>query len=117
MSKPVTAASIYWEISRKYSREASFCANVITTRHTSALTRLRGMVRLLDLKHDVYLAQFSTDQLMIDGFSFPWSILELAGRSMKGFVEARAKIAAKIGEQDKLDAADRRLRAAREATK
>jgi hypothetical protein len=56
-------------------RGAGFLANVIACWHGKPFTKLAGLVALLRDGHEVRLAQFGMDALMIDGKRAEWAAL------------------------------------------
>jgi hypothetical protein len=59
-----------------YGQDASFVANLILTQHSKPATKLRNVLYLLQSGRSVSTAQFSTDILLVDGVSVPWSALD-----------------------------------------
>lgn len=50
-----------------FGRNASFVANVILTGHSKPITKLAGLIALLEAGHEVSPAPFCLDRLWIDG--------------------------------------------------
>jgi hypothetical protein len=75
--KPPRQLALYAE-AQALGREAAFLANVILTGHANPTRKLAGLIRLVDQGHEVRLAQFSIDVLIIDGRRADWPALETA---------------------------------------
>ena len=54
---------------------AGFVANVVLCQHSEPARKLKRLAELVKAGHHVALAQFSIDQLLIDGYSARWSEL------------------------------------------
>jgi len=53
-----------------------FLVNVIQAQHRRPASKLKGLRALVADGHEVRLAQFSMDALLIDGKRYGWEILE-----------------------------------------
>ena len=65
---------------QKGGRKAAFVALTIVERHTKKISKLKGLLRLLDKGIDVRCAPLSYT-LLVDYRPAPWTDLDVHGRS------------------------------------
>lgn len=68
----------YKRIIREHGDEAAFVANIIDVWQRNPLSRLRGLVKLLQAGRDVRTGPFNYCTLLVDGAHTPWTTLETA---------------------------------------
>ena len=66
----------YQKIDALGDKQASFVANVILNWHSNPQPKLKGLLWLLQRGHEIRIAQYSIDTLVIDGFRCRWQDLE-----------------------------------------
>ena len=75
----MTKTALYTEA---IERGVGFVANLIANQHRSPKRMLRGLINLLRAGHSVRTAQFSVDELVVDGHAANWCVLnEWAART------------------------------------
>lgn len=74
----MTTAQMEHEIRIRFGTDAGFIANVIATQHRNRARKLRGLLGLLRAGHEVRIAQFDLDVLLVDNARKEWAFLETA---------------------------------------
>lgn len=79
----------------KPNTEISFLANVVFCQHSDAAKKLKTLAVLVLGGHDVRLANYSLDDLLVDGFAVPFSMLigepSKAAKTVLGYVHNKAE--------------------------
>jgi len=60
----------------KASDDAAFVANIVLTQHRNAAKRLKKLAKLVSEGRYIQMADFSIDQLLVDGEKMSWKDLE-----------------------------------------
>lgn len=59
----------------KHSSDVQFVANIILTKHKDSAKKLKHLVRMVQDGKDIRMADFSCDQLMVNGEKMSWEEL------------------------------------------